>query len=103
MERDYQKKIIDDIDSFGPDHITAFKIIKANIDSVPDLYMVSKAGSFLIELKRPGEIPKKGQAYMLKLLGSYGDHTRTYSISSWQEWVTLRTIVILPGVKKEFL
>jgi len=40
---------------------------------------------------------------MLKLLGSYGDHTRTYSISSWKEWIELRTIVILPGIKKGFL
>jgi len=91
-EKNLQTLIIDDME--GRPGILIFKLMKANINGLPDLWILAPTGTFAVEVKAPGEVPKPHQEAMINRINATKG-ARAYFVDSWQAWSKIKSEVIL--------
>lgn len=95
LEKNLQRKIILDIERI--DGALVFKIEKASINGVPDVFgALPLVGGFYIEVKNGDKgVLSQAQIYVMSRLNNCG--VKSFVVSSLQEWLELRK-VLAPGV-----
>ena len=91
-ESDLQTKILKDLESYRD--MVAFKIMRCNIDGVPDIFFTNNVtGPCFLELKAPGKKPSQIQNYIIQKLNTNG--IKAFWCDNWQGWVDIKNILNL--------
>jgi len=83
-----QSKILGDLESLGKNCV-AFKIMKANVDGVPDVFFTTKvSGPVLVELKAPDGVISDKQRLMIQWLNECG--CKAFECWSIDDWFSIK-------------
>ena len=88
-ESKLQTKILKDLESRGK-HCVCFKIMKANVDGVPDVFFstVETGGVFIEAKRRKGGVVSPSQKLMIEKLNRCG--SITFLCKSWVMWMEIK-------------
>jgi len=90
LEKNLQRKIIKSIESSFKGKVIVYKVEKASIDGVPDLFFaIEGIGARFMEVKRDeNEEPRANQVFCINKLIQCG--VPTYVVKTWEQWLVIR-------------
>lgn len=86
-EKTLQTLILEDLES-RPGFVV-WKLMKANINGLADVWFVYPGGVVCVEVKRPGEKPEPHQQMMINRLNATGG-MKAFWANSWQMWSEIK-------------
>ena len=86
-EKTLQTLILEDLES-RPGFVV-WKLIKANINGLADVWFAYPKGVGCVEVKRLGEVPKPHQRMMMNRLNATGG-MRAFWCDSWAGWCKIK-------------
>ena len=92
-EKKLQDKVIADLESMSP-KVLVFKLMKANINDLADVWFIHPKGTACVELKSPGKKPRPGQEAMLNRINATGG-ARAFWCDNWDGWMKIKEELML--------
>jgi hypothetical protein len=87
-EKTLQTLILEDLESRAP-AVFVFKLMKANINGLPDVWFIYSGGLVCIEVKAPGERPEDHQQLVINRINATGG-AKAYWCDSWKMWSEIK-------------
>lgn len=88
IEKNLQTKILQDLESM--DGVLPFKLEKANINGLADVWFIYRNGVACVEVKKPGKEPEPHQRLLLNRINAIGG-ARAYWCNTWERWIEIKT------------
>jgi len=95
-EKNIQDHILKDLRSYGR-FCECFKIIKSSDSGEMDIFFTTKiTGAVMLEVKKPGERPRKLQEYKISKINECG--TKAFYCDSIESWGNIKSLI---GLSKD--
>lgn len=89
-EKSLQTLILEDLESRP--NILVFKLMKANINGLPDVWFIYPGGTVCVEIKAPGKVPEPHQQVIINRINAIGG-AKAFACDSWKRWSEIKSML----------
>ena len=89
-EKSLQTLILEDLES-RPGFVV-FKLMKANINGLADIWFIYPGGTVCVEVKSPGKKPRDNQELLMNRINATGG-ARAFWCDTWAAWSKIKNML----------